>query len=299
MAADGRPGVLVFDVNETLTDMTPLAARLADIGLPGQLLPVWFAGVLRDGIALSLAGGRATFAEVAGDVLRTLLARHGPGGADPAVAVDHVLTGLPELPVHPDVPEGVRALRAAGHRLVTLTNGSADTTRAVLDRAGCAVPVASGSPLPPRTPTRCVRWTCRPARRRWWRCTRGTSTAPPGPVSPPSGCGARRFPTRRRRGPPTGRRPGSRIWPGAWEPPCPADPREVDFAHHGVSGGKSSRRGIPARAGRLAGDALEGAAEGGLRSVAEALRHCLDRQRVLGQPLAGEEHPQFGGVAEG
>ncbi|MBP8534133.1 haloacid dehalogenase type II [Streptomyces sp. MK37H] len=138
MAADGRPGVLVFDVNETLTDMSPLAARLEDIGLPGHLLPVWFAGVLRDGIALSLAGGRAAFAEVAGDVLRTLLARHGPGGADPAAAVDHVLTGLPDLPVHPDVPEGVRALHAAGHRLVTLTNGSADTTRAVVDRAGCA-----------------------------------------------------------------------------------------------------------------------------------------------------------------
>lgn len=127
--------MLVFDVNETLTDMTPLAGRLTDVGLPGHVLPVWFAGVLRDGVALTLAGGRATFADIAGDVLRTLLARHAPA-ADPRDAVAHVLDGLPRLPVQPDVPEGVRALHAAGHRLLTLTNGSAGTTRAVLERAG-------------------------------------------------------------------------------------------------------------------------------------------------------------------
>ncbi|GAA3062469.1 haloacid dehalogenase type II [Streptomyces glomeratus] len=132
---DTRLPLLVFDVNETLTDMGPLAARLEDIGLPGRLLPVWFAGVLRDGFALTLAGGHASFAAVARDVLLTLLARERPGAPDPGAAVDHVLAALPGLPVHPDVPDGVRALYAAGHRLVTLTNGSADTTRAVLDRA--------------------------------------------------------------------------------------------------------------------------------------------------------------------
>ncbi|WP_164419927.1 haloacid dehalogenase type II [Streptomyces salinarius] len=133
-----EPEVLVFDVNETLTDMSALAPRLADIGLPGRLLPEWFAGVLRDGIALTLAGGPADFATVARDALLTHLAREGVPPADPEAATAHVLGALPELPVHPDVPEGVRALHAAGHRLVTLTNGSADTSRAVLGRAGLA-----------------------------------------------------------------------------------------------------------------------------------------------------------------
>ncbi|MDT0466588.1 haloacid dehalogenase type II [Streptomyces gibsoniae] len=136
MPRDTRPEVLVFDVNETLTDMGPLSARLEDIGLPGHLLPIWFAGVLRDGFAVTLAGGHATFAAVARDGLRSLLARERPGTPDPGSAVDHVLAALPGLPVHPDVPDGVRALHAAGHRLVTLTNGSADTTRSVLDRVG-------------------------------------------------------------------------------------------------------------------------------------------------------------------
>ncbi|WP_257585793.1 MULTISPECIES: haloacid dehalogenase type II [unclassified Streptomyces] len=127
--------VLVFDVNETLTDMTPLAGRFTEAGLPAHLLPTWFAGVLRDGTALTLAGGHASFAAVAREGLLALAAGE-RAVPDPERAADHVLSGLPELPVHPDVPEGVRALRSAGFRLATLTNGAAATTRAVLDRAG-------------------------------------------------------------------------------------------------------------------------------------------------------------------
>ncbi len=36
--------VLVFDVNETLSDMGPLRTRFEDIGAPAHLLPLWFAG---------------------------------------------------------------------------------------------------------------------------------------------------------------------------------------------------------------------------------------------------------------
>ncbi|WP_086722963.1 haloacid dehalogenase type II [Streptomyces carpinensis] len=137
MPLDTRPDVLVFDVNETLTDMSPLGACLGAAGLSADVLPLWFAGVLRDGIALTLAGGHAPFSDVAADGLRTLLARDRPG-EDPEPLTGRVLAALPELPVHPDVPDGVRALHRAGHRLITLTNGSADTTRAVLAKAGLA-----------------------------------------------------------------------------------------------------------------------------------------------------------------
>jgi 2-haloacid dehalogenase len=127
---------VVFDVNETLSDMSVLRTRFENMGVPGSLLPVWFAGVLRDGIALTASGSFAGFAELAADGLRGLLrAEHGRSG-DVEEAVAHVMDGFAALPVHPDVPEGVRALRAAGLRLATMTNGSTSVTRSLLERAG-------------------------------------------------------------------------------------------------------------------------------------------------------------------
>ncbi|GAA4973355.1 haloacid dehalogenase type II [Kineococcus glutinatus] len=130
-----RSSVVVFDVNETLSDMAPMARRFADVGAPGHLAAAWFAALLRDGFALAAAGSAAPFAEVGAGVLRGLL--HGRQLAVPVEeAVEHVLAGFGALDVHPDVPAGVRDLRALGLRLVTLTNGATAVSEGLLERAG-------------------------------------------------------------------------------------------------------------------------------------------------------------------
>ncbi len=130
-----RPSVVVFDVNETLSDMKPLGGRFAEIGAPPELLRVWFAGLLRDGFALTAVDASESFAVLAAEGLRTVL--HGvPLDRDLNAAVDHVLAGFAELEVHPDVPDGLRALRSAGYRLVTLSNGAAEVADRLLTRAG-------------------------------------------------------------------------------------------------------------------------------------------------------------------
>jgi 2-haloacid dehalogenase len=136
VAVDRPVRVVLFDVNETLSDMAPLRRRLEDVGAPPQLFVAWFAGVLRDGFALTAAGGYASFRDIADAGLRGLLAQlHGWRG-DPAHATEHVLGGFAGLDVHPDVPDGIRRLRAAGFRLATLTNGAAPLTEQLLTRAG-------------------------------------------------------------------------------------------------------------------------------------------------------------------
>jgi 2-haloacid dehalogenase len=50
--------------------------------------------------------------------------------------VDHVMNGFGELAVHHDVPDGIRALRASGRRLVTLTNGATRVSEKLLGDAG-------------------------------------------------------------------------------------------------------------------------------------------------------------------
>lgn len=129
-----RPGVVVFDVNETLSDMAPLADRFAEVGAPRHLAQLWFATLLRDGFALTAAGAHERFAVIGRDVLGQILQR-ADLSSDVNAAVDHIMGGFTSLPVHPDVPEGVRALRRAGLRLVTLTNGSTSVAERLFERA--------------------------------------------------------------------------------------------------------------------------------------------------------------------
>ncbi|QDW30420.1 haloacid dehalogenase type II [Arthrobacter sp. KBS0702] len=127
--------VIVFDVNETLSDMSPMGERFSEVGAPVELAKFWFATLLRDGFALAASGENGSFAAIGADVLRELLA-----GVELnrtlAEAVDHVMGGMNGLEVHPDVPEGIGALAAAGFRLITLSNGSAGIAGKLLSGAG-------------------------------------------------------------------------------------------------------------------------------------------------------------------
>ena len=126
---------VVFDVNETLSDMAPMAGRFSDLGAPEDLAPLWFASVLRDGFALTAAGRSEPFAAIAAGVLRGMLAGRDID-RDPDAAVAHVMAGFMGLSVHPDIPPGVAALADAGLRLVTFSNGSAEVAERLLVAAG-------------------------------------------------------------------------------------------------------------------------------------------------------------------
>lgn len=127
--------IIVFDVNETLSDMSPMSERFREVGAPADMAKLWFATLLRDGFALTASGDNGSFATIGAEVLRGLLS--GVELDQPLdAAVDHVMGGMKDFEVHPDVPEGIRALRAAGFRLVTLSNGSAQIAGKLFSDAG-------------------------------------------------------------------------------------------------------------------------------------------------------------------
>ena len=136
MARRAGVEVVAFDVNETLSDMAPMARRFSPTSGRRRLAALWFASVLRDGFALTAAGAKKRFAALADAALRT----HGLHGVVLTMPVDeavaHVLAGFSQLPVHPDVPDAVRALRARGLRLVTLSNGAVQVAEGLLERSG-------------------------------------------------------------------------------------------------------------------------------------------------------------------
>lgn len=132
-----RP-VIVLDVNETLSDLSALTPAFEAEGAAGALAQTWFAATLRDGFALTMVGESRSFAEVGRPVLLGLLA-HVEGLLDePADAADAILRAFAELPPHDDVAAGITALAAAGHRIVTLSNGAGANARALVERAGVA-----------------------------------------------------------------------------------------------------------------------------------------------------------------
>ncbi len=130
------PEVIVFDVNETLSDMAPLGERFSDVGAPRTLMQTWFAALLRDGFALTAVGKNPVFAEVGREVLRGMLAAPDGLNRDVEDAVQHVMAGFGELALHHDVYDGLRLLGDAGIRMVTLTNGSTSLSQKMFDRAG-------------------------------------------------------------------------------------------------------------------------------------------------------------------
>ena len=130
-----RPQLLIFDVNETLSDMAPIAERFEAVGAPAHLARAWFAALLRDGFALTVAGENPSFAQLATDGLRTVLTEVSPDRSV-ETAVEHIMAGFAGLSVHPDVPDGIRALADLGIRMVTLSNGSASIARRLLTDAG-------------------------------------------------------------------------------------------------------------------------------------------------------------------
>ncbi len=130
--------VIVFDVNETLSDMAPLADRFTEMGAPGALMQTWFAGLLRDGFALTAVGQNPAFAEVGRGVLRSLLSSVDDLDRDVDDAVENVMSGFGGLALHPDVVDGLRLLADHGIRLVTLTNGSTAVAANLFATAGVA-----------------------------------------------------------------------------------------------------------------------------------------------------------------
>lgn len=157
--APRRPDVVLLDVFETLVQLEPLRGRLAEVGRPGHELELFFTRLLRDGMALTLAGDAPPFADVARAALRTV-----SGNTLDGAALDHVVAGFRELPAQPDAAPALAALADAGVPAWAFTHGSAEVAGAALERAGLRQHlrgVLSAAELKAfKPPARVYRWAC-------------------------------------------------------------------------------------------------------------------------------------------
>lgn len=132
--APTRPKAAAFDLLGTTFSLEGLRPRLAALGLPPWALDLLYAAGLRDAFALAASGGFRPFGEVWDGALLQVAARLGVPTTPAARA--QVLAGLSDLSPHPDAAEAMGTLRAAGLRVLVVTNGSAPLAQRLLARAG-------------------------------------------------------------------------------------------------------------------------------------------------------------------
>lgn len=124
----------VFDVNETLLDLTPLDAVFARHTGTADLRATWFDLVIHTALATTAAGQYRDFSQIGGASARTVADANGTPLTDGGLA--EIAATMRQLPAHPDVPTALSALRTRGQRLVALANSPQAVVDAQLDHAG-------------------------------------------------------------------------------------------------------------------------------------------------------------------
>lgn len=136
MTAPLQPSVIVFDVNETLIDITTLEPLFERIFGDAAVMREWFAQLILYSEAVTLSGIYVPFSDLAAGVFRMTaeIRQMEVGEAD----VAELRQLIQSMPPHPGVAEALVRLKNAGFRLVTLTNSPPSPGTGPLDRAGLA-----------------------------------------------------------------------------------------------------------------------------------------------------------------
>lgn len=129
-----KPSVILFDVNETLLDMTPLKKKVNGLLGSERGFRVWFGMMLQYSLVDNCTNqyhdfsaiGRATLEMAAKAFKETVTEKD----------IEEALSTMKALPAHTDVTESLNLLKKAGLRLAALSNSPAKSLAAQLDYAG-------------------------------------------------------------------------------------------------------------------------------------------------------------------
>ena len=128
--------VLVFDVNETLLDMSALDPHFQRVFGDAAVRVEWFQTMLQSAFLTTITGPYKPFGEHFRAALAITALRRG-------LRVDPdderaILAEVRTLPPHPDVRPALERLRSAGYRLAALTNSTAEVEEEQLRNARLA-----------------------------------------------------------------------------------------------------------------------------------------------------------------
>src|SRR6516165_1574996 len=118
------PSICVFDVNETLLDIESIAPLFHRLFGDRKVLREWFGQLVLYSEAITLSGPYTTFFTLGQGVLQMLGSIYGVTVQQ--ADIEELRMRMLTMPAHPDVPAGLKQLKDAGFRLITLSNSPSD-----------------------------------------------------------------------------------------------------------------------------------------------------------------------------
>src|SRR5918996_3866552 len=101
--------IIVFDVNETLLDLTALDAHFERVFRAAGVREEWFKQVVQSALLTTILDAYADFGAVGASALEMMAAAHDlPLSEDDRKAI---LGAMHKLPPHPEVPDALRRLQ--------------------------------------------------------------------------------------------------------------------------------------------------------------------------------------------
>ena len=129
-----KPSVILFDVNETMLNMSPLKKKINRLLGNSQGFRIWFGMLLHHSLVDNCTTQYHYFTTIAHATLD--MAAKALKKSIGEKEKKEALETINELPAYPDVAKGLKLLKQHGFRLATLTNSPTATLAAQLKYAG-------------------------------------------------------------------------------------------------------------------------------------------------------------------
>ena len=125
---------ILFDINETILDLSSLKPKFKTAFGDEAVTATWFSMLLHTSTVCTLTEIKTDFTTLAGAMLDTVAARRGIELPD--MMRDDILGGFASLSPHADVKPALTRLRSAGYRTVAFSNSSLKLVSSQIGNAG-------------------------------------------------------------------------------------------------------------------------------------------------------------------
>ena len=136
MSTINNKPVIVFDVNETLLDMTPLKKSVNELLGEEQGFKIWFGMLLHYSTVSNNIEEYNDFTTIASATLKMAAISMKKEVTDDEIK--NALSLIKTLQTYPDVEKGLTLLKESGFRLITLTNSPDGALQAQLENSKLA-----------------------------------------------------------------------------------------------------------------------------------------------------------------